>query len=138
VDFPYLWGRLCDDNSMIWGAGLVDPPELGDLVQVDVTHSHSARMFEKLGGRIHRLHPALAKARFTHLWGGPIAFQANFQPIFSCHPASRNSIVLGVFAGHGVALSVHLAVWAAEALLGRRELPEWGQIGGAPKDSRLW
>jgi len=138
VDFPYLWGRLCTDRSIIWGAGLVDLPESGDLTQVDVTQGQPARMFETLGARIRALHPILAKARFTHLWGGPIAFQANFQPIFSCHPASRNSIVLGVFAGHGVALSVHLAVWAAEALLGRRELPEWGQIGGAPKDSRLW
>jgi glycine/D-amino acid oxidase-like deaminating enzyme len=138
VDFPYLWGRLCADESIIWGAGLVDPPELGDLGQVDVTKSQSARMFETLGTRIHGLHPALAKASFTHLWGGPIAFRANFQPIFSYHPASHNGIVVGVFAGHGVALSVHLGVWAAEALLGRRELPEWGWIGGTPKVSRLW
>jgi glycine/D-amino acid oxidase-like deaminating enzyme len=138
VDFPYLWGRLCADQSMIWGAGLVDPPESGDLCQVDVTQNHSARMFEKLETRIHGLHPALAEASFTHLWGGPIAFQANFQPIFSYHPASRNGLVVGVFAGHGVALSVHLGVWAAEVLLGRREPPEWGRIGQTPKVSRLW
>jgi glycine/D-amino acid oxidase-like deaminating enzyme len=138
VDFPYLWGRLCRDRSIVWGAGLVDPPERGDLRQVDVADSHAARLFERLGTRIHGLHPALAKASFTHLWGGPIAFQSNFQPIFSYHPASRNGIVLGVFAGHGVALSVHLGVWAAEALLGRRELPDWGRIGGAQMTSRLW
>jgi len=129
VDFPYLWGRLCADKSVIWGAGLVDPPESGDLTQVDVTQDQPARMFETLGSRVRGLHPALAKARFTHLWGGPIAFRANFEPVFSYHPASRNGIVLGVFAGHGVALSVHLGVWAAEALLGRRELPEWGWVG---------
>ena len=23
VDFPYLWGRVCRDNSIVWGAGLV-------------------------------------------------------------------------------------------------------------------
>lgn len=136
VDFPYLWGRLCVDRSIIWGAGLVDPPESGDLGQVDVTHSHPARLFERLGTRIRGLHPGLAKASFTHLWGGPIAFRASFQPVFSYHPASRNGIVAGVFAGHGVALSVHLGVWAAEALLGQRELPEWGRIGGAPNASR--
>ena len=138
ADFPYLWGRLCADRSIVWGAGLVDPPELGDLRQVDVADSHAAGMFEKLGTRIHGLHPALAKASFTHLWGGPIAFRANFQPIFSHHPASRNAIVVGVFAGHGVALSVHLGVWAAETLLGRREVPEWGQIDATQKASRLW
>jgi hypothetical protein len=58
--------------------------------------------------------------------------------VFSYHPASPNGIVLGVFAGHGVALSVHLGAWAAEALLGRRELPEWGQVGQEDKNSRLW
>jgi glycine/D-amino acid oxidase-like deaminating enzyme len=138
IDFPYLWGRLCADQSLIWGAGLVDPPESGDLGQVDVTEDHSARMFEKLETRIHGLHPALAETIFTHLWGGPIAFQANFQPIFSYHPKSRNGLVVGVFAGHGVALSVHLGVWAAEVLLGRREPPEWGRIDLASKVSRLW
>jgi glycine/D-amino acid oxidase-like deaminating enzyme len=138
VDFPYLWGRLCADRSIIWGAGLVDPPDSGDLTQVDVTQGQPARMFETLGARIRALHPVLAKASFTHLWGGPIAFRPNFEPIFSHHPASCNGIVLGVFAGHGVALSVHLGVWAAEALLERRELPEWGRVGNAQKTSRLW
>jgi len=138
VDFPYLWGRLCRDNSIVWGAGLVDPPEVGELTQVDVTSNHSAQIFERLKTRVHGLHPALANATFTHLWGGPIAFRANFKPVFSYHPASPNGIVLGVFAGHGVALSVHLGAWAAEALLGRRELPEWGQVGQEDKNSRLW
>ena len=138
VDFPYLWGRLCTDRSVIWGAGLVDPPESGDLTQVDVTQGQPARMFEALGARIRALHPVLVKANFTHLWGGPIAFRPNFEPIFSRHPASHSGIVLGVFAGHGVALSVHLGVWAAEALLERRELPEWGRVGIGQKTSRLW
>ncbi len=29
VDFPYLWGRVCRDNSIVWGAGLVSPPRYG-------------------------------------------------------------------------------------------------------------
>jgi glycine/D-amino acid oxidase-like deaminating enzyme len=137
VDFPYLWGRLCLDNSIIWGAGLVDPPEMGDLTQVDVTSDH-AQIFERLEARIHGLHPVLANAAFTHLWGGPIAFRASFEPVFSYHSASRDGIVLGVYAGHGVALSVHLGAWAAEVLLGRRELPEWGQIDTENRHSKLW
>ena len=36
------------------------------------------------------------------------------------------AIILGGYSGHGVALSVYLGRWAAEALLGRRELPDWG------------
>jgi glycine/D-amino acid oxidase-like deaminating enzyme len=128
VDFPYLWGRLCPDNSIVWGAGLVDAPESGDLEEVDVGSGHAARMFAAFEKRIHGLHPALADARFTHRWGGPIAFRKDFRPVFSRHPRSRNAIVLGVFAGHGVALSSYLGAWAAEAMLGRRNLPGWGQI----------
>jgi glycine/D-amino acid oxidase-like deaminating enzyme len=138
VDFPYLWGRVCSDNSIIWGAGLVDPPESGDLEKVDVASGPSARMFDALEKRVHKLHPALATAKFTHRWGGPIAFRKNFRPIFAHHPKSRNAIVLGVFAGHGVALSVYLGAWAAEALLGRRKLPSWGRIGSAKNTSKLW
>lgn len=138
VDFPYLWGRVCRDNSIIWGAGLVDPPESGGLEKVDVASGQAARMFAALETRVHKLHPALAKATFTHWWGGPIAFRKNFRPVFAHHPESPNGIVLGVFAGHGVALSVYLGAWAAEALLGRKELPEWGRIGREKNTSKLW
>lgn len=138
VDFPYLWGRICADNSIIWGAGLVDPPESGSLQKVEVASGAALRMFESLEKRVHGLHPTLENAVFTHWWGGPIAFRKSFRPIFAHHPKSRNAIVLGVFAGHGVAQSVYLGAWAAEALLGRRKLPDWGRIGSAKNTSRLW
>jgi len=138
VDFPYLWGRVCADNSIVWGAGLVDPPDSGGLEDIDVTAGGPARMFEGFRKRVRGLHPALAKAEFTHEWGGPIAFRKNFRPVFAHHPASHSGIVLGVFAGHGVALSVHLGAWAAEAMLGHRELPAWGKIGAEKNTSKLW
>jgi glycine/D-amino acid oxidase-like deaminating enzyme len=128
IDFPYLWGRLCPDNSIIWGAGLVDALKPGDLENVDVARGGPAQMFASLQKRIRGLHPALANAEFTHQWGGPIAFRSEFLPVFARHPESDNGIVLGVFAGHGVALSVYLGAWAAEVLLGRRKLPNWGRI----------
>jgi glycine/D-amino acid oxidase-like deaminating enzyme len=128
VDFPYLWGRVCSDRSIVWGAGLVDAPESGELENIDVSKGRAAEMFASFEKRVHALHPALAKSRFTHKWGGPIAFREKFHPVFAHHPESANGIVLGVFAGHGVALSVYLGAWAAEALLGRRELPSWGRI----------
>lgn len=128
IDFPYLWGRVCGDRSIVWGAGLVDAPESGKLEEVDVAKGRAAEMFASFEKRVHALHPALAKARFTHKWGGPIAFREDFHPVFSHHPESASGVVLGIFAGHGVALSVYLGTWAAEALLGRRELPSWGRI----------
>ena len=85
-------------------------------------------MFASLEKRIRGLHPALASVKFTHRWGGPILFRDDWRPVFDFHPQSRNGIVVGAYAGHGVALSSYLGAWAAEALLGRRGLPDWGQI----------
>jgi glycine/D-amino acid oxidase-like deaminating enzyme len=48
--------------------------------------------------------------------------------VFDRHPASGSGIVLGAFGGHGVALSVYLGTWAAETMLGLRNLPAWGKI----------
>lgn len=129
VDFPYLWGRLCDDNLIIWGAGLVDPPASRDLRQVKVADSEATRLFTSMENRVRGLHPALRDVRFTHRWGGPILFREGWlPPVLDWHPASRDAIVLGAYTGHGVALSSYLGSWAAEALLGRRELPKWAKL----------
>lgn len=128
IDFPYLWGRLWRDNSLVLGAGLVSPVGSQDLSQLDISQNEPARMFGSLEKRVHRLHPALAQVRFAHLWGGPILFRDGWEPVFSRHPQSRDGIVIGAFAGHGVALSSYFGKWAAEAMLGRRELPEWGAL----------
>lgn len=126
VDLPYLWGRVRRDRSIVWGAGLVNAPDESDLAGVDVAAPESARMFAALENRVRGLHPVLASARFTRRWGGPILFRDSWKPIFDWHPQSENAIVLGAYAGHGVAISSYLGRWAAEALLGRRKLPSWG------------
>jgi glycine/D-amino acid oxidase-like deaminating enzyme len=131
VDLPYLWGRLCDDNSIVWGAGLVTPPASGNLMEIDVSSPEPSRMFASLERRIRGLNPVFASARFTHCWGGPICFGAGWSPAFSHHHESEQGIVLGAYAGHGVALSVYLGAWAAEVMLGRRKLPDWGRFGSS-------
>jgi glycine/D-amino acid oxidase-like deaminating enzyme len=127
VDLPYLWGRLCADNSIVWGAGLVAPPRAGDLTDIHITSPEPASMFSSLERRVRGLHPALASVSFKHRWGGPISFREGWMPAFAHHPESSDGLVLGAYAGHGVALSVYFGAWAAEALLGRRELPDWGR-----------
>jgi glycine/D-amino acid oxidase-like deaminating enzyme len=129
VDFPYLWGRVCRDKSIVWGAGLVGAPDLGSVEQIDIAAEEPMRMFALLERRIRKLRPGLEGLNFTHRWGGPILFRDGWEPVFDRHPASANGIVLGAYAGHGVALSVYLGAWAAEIMLGRRGLPEWGGIG---------
>jgi glycine/D-amino acid oxidase-like deaminating enzyme len=113
---------------LVLGAGLISPSGSQDLTEIDIVQNEPARMFATLEQRVHRLHPTLADVRFTHRWGGPILFRDDWKPVFSRHPQSRDGIVIGAFAGHGVALSSYLGAWAAEGLLGRRELPEWGAL----------
>lgn len=131
VDFPYLWGRVLRDNSSLWGAGILDAPDSHDLAQIDIAAEEPSRMFALLERRVRGLHPALASVEFTLRWGGPMLFRDGWRPVFARHPASPNGIVLGAYAGHGVAQSVYLGAWAAEALLGRRDLPDWGRIDSA-------
>jgi glycine/D-amino acid oxidase-like deaminating enzyme len=128
VDLPYLWGRCRRDGSVVFGAGLVDADDSRDLRQIDITTGDARNLFESIERRIRNLHPALREIGITHRWGGPILFRENWRPVFMPHPQSRNAIVLGAYAGHGVALSVYLGAWAAEALLGRRKLPSWGSL----------
>ena len=133
VDFPYLWGRVRQDRSIIGGAGLVHSPDSNDLDAVNVAEPEPARIFAQLEQRVRHLHPALARVKFTHRWGGPILFRDSWKPVFDWHPRSagrQNAIVAGAYAGHGVALSSHLGKWAAEILTGgARALPKWGRIG---------
>ncbi|MGC1637195.1 MAG: FAD-binding oxidoreductase, partial [Candidatus Acidiferrales bacterium] len=132
VDFPYLWGRVRLDRSIAWGAGLVQSPDEDDLDRVDIAAPEPAQIFTRLEERVRHLHPALEKTKFTHRWGGPILFRDNWKPVFDWHPQSlaqgKNAIVIGAFAGHGVALSSYLGTWAAEIFLHRRTLPSWGAI----------
>jgi len=146
VDLPYLWGRLLDSNAVVFGAGLV-PPYAGapsrfplgapamkkrahDLHRFDVRRGASAARLRWLERRVRHLHPALGSVRITHRWGGPILFTEKMLPIFGRftpkgHSPSKNVMILAGYNGHGVALSVYLGKWAAEALLDRRPLPGW-------------
>jgi len=124
VDLPYLWGRLLGDQ-IIFGSGLVHFADWREMHSLNIESGAAAEAFARLEKRIHGLHPELREVTITHRWGGPIAISEGWVPIFERHPESANVIVLGGFSGHGVAQSVYLGAWAAEVLLGKRELPAW-------------
>ena len=128
VDFPYLWGRLLPNGGIVFGCGLVHLNNWRQLTDLDISTGESASLISRLEHRVRGLHPALKNVQFTNRWGGPILIPKGWRPIFKYHPMSRNAIVLGGYSGHGVALSVYLGRWAAEALCGRRELPDWNSI----------
>lgn len=135
VDLPYLWGRLMKNGGLIFGSGLVPAwgrslrgktgKFWGGLEAVDVTKGEAAERLRNLEERVRRLHPVLQNIRVMHRWGGPILITKGFMPVFRRHHRSERIIIAGGYSGHGVALSVYLGRWAAEWLLGRRELPAW-------------
>ncbi len=125
VDLPYLWGRLLSSNGVIFGSGLVHLRHWRDMDTLDIATGVPAELFASIEDRIRKLHPALHSVQFTHRWGGPILFANDWRPVFARHPKSAHAIVLGAYSGHGVALSVYLGSWAAEVMLGRRDLPNW-------------
>lgn len=125
VDFPYLWGRRLHTGGVVFGAGLVHLDDWRGLDALDIDCGDAAKLIARLEGRVRALHPVLNRVRITHRWGGPILIANSWRPVFTRHPRSRRSIVLCAFSGHGVALSVYLGAWAAEALCGRKELPDW-------------
>jgi glycine/D-amino acid oxidase-like deaminating enzyme len=125
IDFPYLWGRLLSNNSVVFGSGLVNVEDWRALAALDIGTGEAAQLISRLEQRVHGLHPALRAVEITHRWGGPILIGDGWTPIFSEHPQSSSALVLGAYSGHGVALSLYLGRWAAEALVGRRALPPW-------------
>jgi len=125
VDLPYLWGRPYEDNALILGSGLIHLEHWQELATLDIAAPEAQSLFSRLENRIRSMHPALSGVSFTHRWGGPICIAESWRPVFAHHPKSKNAIVLGAYSGHGVAQSVYLGSWAAQALLGKRKLPSW-------------
>ena len=125
IEAPYLWGRLLVSGGIVFGSGLLHLDDWRGLAALDVTTGAAAEMFTRLERRVRSLHPVLRTVAFTHRWGGPILVGEGWRPVFRRHPSSARALVLGAYSGHGVALSVYLGRWAAEVLLGQRELPAW-------------
>ena len=125
IDLPYLWGRLLPTNGVVFGSGLVHMTDWRELVALDIAARQPAGLIARLERRVRRLHPTLHSVQFTHQWGGPILIAEDWRPVFRQHPRSSRAFVLGAYSGHGVALSVYLGCWAAEAMLGRKTLPAW-------------
>ena len=128
IDFPYLWGRILRAEGIVFGGGLVHFDDWRELENMDVANGEAAKLIARLEARVRGLHPVLQNIRFKNRWGGPILIANEWRPVFSQHPRSPCTIVLGAFSGHGVALSVYLGRWAAEVLCGRRSLPEWDKV----------
>jgi glycine/D-amino acid oxidase-like deaminating enzyme len=131
VDLPYLWGRVFHHNRVIFGSGLVHLEDWRELLALNVAEGHAAELLGDLERRVRGLHPVLQDVHLSNRWGGPILIADKWEPVFRRHAQFRDVIVLGAYSGHGVALSVYLGAWAAEAMLGKKEVPQWGENAAA-------
>ena len=125
VDLPYLWGRMLPNRGVLFGAGLINVHNWRELDDIDIDSGQAAELIARLERRVRGLDPVLRSVGFTHWWGGPILIAEDWSPIFMRHDRSERVTVLGAYAGQGVALSVYLGRWSAEAMLGLRQLPDW-------------
>ena len=125
ADLPYLWGRMLPNGGVIFGSGLIDVDDWRELDDIDIDSGEAAELIARLERRVRGLDPVLRSVGFTHWWGGPILIAEDWGPVFTRHDKSERVTVLGAYAGQGVALSVYLGRWAAEAMLGLRPLPDW-------------
>jgi glycine/D-amino acid oxidase-like deaminating enzyme len=131
IDLPYLWGRPLGKEQLIFGSGLVHLKDWREFSSLDIGRGDAAELLKQLELRIQGLHPALREVGFTHRWGGPILIAGEWKPVFAKHPRNEDVIVLGAYSGHGVAQSVYLGSWAAEAMLERKDLPDWASAKSA-------
>jgi gamma-glutamylputrescine oxidase len=125
ADTPYLWGRLCADGSLVFGAGL-SYSEPHDIERLEVTNGESVAILGRLERRIHALNPAFASVPITARWAGPIAFREGLVPLLMRHPDADRVLIAGAYAGHGVAFSVHAGALMAAAIVDGTPLPSWG------------
>jgi len=128
LDLPYLWGRVLANKGVVFGSGLVHLKDWRELESLDIASGQADKLLASLEHRVRGLHSALRSVEFTHRWGGPILFGNAGRPFFAWHPRSPRALVLAGYSGHGVALSVYLARWAAEVMTGQRHLPPWGAL----------
>ncbi len=127
VDTPYLWGRVCDDRSVVFGAGLTYGDPIG-LETVTMDDHEPSVILDRLVQRIRSLNPILSNIQIRSRWAGPVAFREGAVPILTRHPANENVLIAGAYAGHGVAFSVHAGRLMAEAIVDGTPLPAWGAI----------
>src|SRR4030095_16410811 len=123
TDLPYLWGRATWDGRLVIGAGLAFDPA-GDLARGSIAQRDVRDRLDGVEGRRRGLHPALASARITHRWGGPIGFRSARAPLFA--EIAPGALVVRAYAGHGGALPLTLGPLAAEWLRKGGALPSWG------------
>jgi glycine/D-amino acid oxidase-like deaminating enzyme len=114
--------RTTRDGRVLMGSGS-GPIGLGG--RLDERFTHDAATAARAEAGLRHLLPALAAARVTHAWGGPIDVSADRLPFVGTVPGSRVHYAAG-FSGNGVGPSWLAAQALASLATGRDD--EWTRL----------
>jgi glycine/D-amino acid oxidase-like deaminating enzyme len=114
--------RTTPDGRVLMGSGS-GPVGVAGRVDRRFTHDHATARRAEAGLR--RLLPALARARVTHAWGGPIDVSADHVPFFGTVPGRRVHYG-GGYSGNGVGPSWLGGQILASLALGRDD--DWTKL----------
>ncbi|MBA2534020.1 MAG: FAD-dependent oxidoreductase [Rubrobacter sp.] len=106
--------RTADGRILFGGRGA--PYHYGSSIRDDYDLHHPTH--EMLRRTAREWFPALAGARFTHAWGGPLAMPRDWMPTMSYDPAQGIATARG-YTGQGVATANLSGRTLADLILGR-------------------
>jgi glycine/D-amino acid oxidase-like deaminating enzyme len=114
--------RTTKDGRVLMGSG---SGPIGRGGRLDSRFTHDAATAARAEAGLRRLLPALAGARVTHAWGGPIDVSADRLPFVESLPGGRIHAAAG-FSGNGVGPSWLAAQVLASLATGRDD--EWTRL----------
>lgn len=108
------YAQITADQRVVFG-GRGAPYAFGS--DIHASRDVNDRVHRAVIGTMHELFPALAAARITHRWGGPLGVPRDWHP--SVHEDPRTgATVVGGYVGDGVALSWLAGLIAAHRVAG--------------------
>ena len=118
TDFRHnlVYGQRTADDRLVFG-GRGARYHFGSAIRSD--HDRSARVHRHLERAVTALFPAVAGARFTHHWGGPLGVPRDWHPFVS-PVAGGGVVVAGGYVGDGVAASNLAGRTVADLVTDRR------------------
>ncbi len=104
--------RMTDDKRLLLGGGLPRYQWRGCTRDLQTNHPDVVRLHADMK----KLFPSLSAVARESTWTGVIAYSRDTLPFIGAAPSQPNTIHVGGWCGHGIALSLYSGRWVAELL----------------------
>jgi len=111
--------RLTDDHRLILGGGLPRYRWRGEVQDLAGVGPDVA----SLTADLRQLFPQLSSVEIERTWTGVIAYSIDTLPVIGSPSHLPNTIHVGGWCGHGIALSVYAGRWVSDLILGPADTP---------------